>query len=151
VRPRVRVAGVLIEGGKLLVLRVRNSVSPSSDRRWSLPGGGLELGESLEACLRREMKEETGLEITVGKLLYVCDRLLDEDHTVHMTFLVHRTLGQLTVGQEPEPHANEILGAEFVPVQDLTSKGFSALFQEIVEAEFPGSGSYRGSVANIGL
>jgi len=129
VGPRVRVAGVLIEGGKLLVLRVRNSVSPSSDRRWSLPGGGLELGESLEACLRREMKEETGLEITVGKLLYVCDRLLDEDHTVHMTFLVHRTSGQLTVGQEPEPHANEILGAARSRLQRLlTDAGYPSAY-----------------------
>ena len=39
------------------------------------------------------MKEETGLEITVGKLLYVCDRLLDGDHTVHLTS-GHSRLGE---------------------------------------------------------
>ncbi len=54
--PRVRLTGVLIEEGKLLLLRVRDPVSVSSDRRWSLPGGTLEPGESIGDCLRREVK-----------------------------------------------------------------------------------------------
>jgi ADP-ribose pyrophosphatase YjhB (NUDIX family) len=151
VSPRVRVTGVLIEGGRILLLRVRDPISPSSDRRWSLPGGKPEFGESIEACLKREMREETGLDVSVGKLLYVCDRILGSDHVVHMTFLVHRNSGHLVLGREPEPDANEILDVELVPIEDLESRGFTARFRELVEAGFPGAGSYKGLVRNIGL
>ncbi len=104
--------------------------------------------------MRREVKEETGLDIAIKRLLYICDRLEDAHHVVHITFLLQRTSGELVVGREPEPDANEILAAEFVPIGDLQSRGFSAFsaeFQGIVEAGFPDSGSYKGPTRNIGL
>jgi len=150
-RPKDRVMGVLIEDGKLLVLRMRDAVSGSSGRKWSLAGGTLEYGESIEACLKREMKEETGLDVTVGRLLYLCERLGDGDHVVHMTFLVRRKSGELRVGYEPEPGANEIVDARFVPVEALTALGFSERFQEIAASGFPDAGTYKGSIRTIGL
>ena len=144
---KLRITGVLIEDGKILLLE--QDVVDS--RRWSLPGGGLEHGETIEDCLVREMKEETGLTVEIDRLLYLCDRLHDGNHVVHITFLVNKTGGELMRGAEPERGANRIRSVQMVALADLPDYGFSARFCELAMKGFPGSGTYQGSVANIGL
>jgi ADP-ribose pyrophosphatase YjhB (NUDIX family) len=63
------VTGIVVENGRLLLL----NQDTDSGRSWSLPGGKLENGETLARALVREMKEETGLDVEPGRLLYVCD------------------------------------------------------------------------------
>lgn len=138
--PRIRVTGILIENGCLLLehvmLRERSN--------WSLPGGGLEWGETIEACLEREVFEETGVHVVVGELLYVCDRFKGlGNHVVDMSFLVHR------VGGGPaQPIAgisdDSISEVRMVPLETLERYGFSARFRELAEQGFPGKGSYGG-------
>jgi ADP-ribose pyrophosphatase YjhB (NUDIX family) len=147
VRPKVRATAILIEDGRLLLVQQR----VDDVRHWSLPGGALEAGESLAACVTREVREETGLDVSADRLLYVCDRIEGGAHVVHITFLVHRVGGQLRVGREPETGANQIADVQMVPVASLVEYGFSQRFQELVESGFPGGGTYRGSVSNIGL
>src|SRR5207253_356604 len=98
------------------ILLCQQHVTESSSRAWSLPGGTLEFGESIEHCLLREMEEETGLIVKLGGLLYVADRIQDGRHIVHLTFIVHRVAGRLKSGTEPEAGANPIYGVEFVPL-----------------------------------
>ncbi|MDP6039659.1 MAG: NUDIX hydrolase [Candidatus Latescibacteria bacterium] len=145
--PKVRVTGILIEDGEILLVEqlVTNLC------RWSLPGGTLEFGESIEAGLKREMVEETGLGVDVERLLYVCDRLYDDTHVVHMTFEIKRVDGTLIVGEEPESDANPITDVAMVPLDDLETYGFAVRFRELAENGFPNSGTYRGLVENIGL
>jgi 8-oxo-dGTP diphosphatase len=64
-------AVVLIEGRVVLVRRAH----PPMEGQWTLPGGTVELGETLEAALVREMREETGLDVEVGAVLEVFDRV----------------------------------------------------------------------------
>ncbi|MEV4552176.1 NUDIX hydrolase [Nonomuraea wenchangensis] len=84
---KVRVTGVLIEDGRLLLL----DQDTGGGRSWSLPGGKVEPGEPIVDALVREMREETGLDVEAGRLLYVCDHLPGGDtHVVHLTFEVTR-------------------------------------------------------------
>jgi 8-oxo-dGTP diphosphatase len=76
-RPVVGVGGVIIEGGRALLIR-RGSEPLRGE--WSIPGGTLELGESLQEGVARELREETGLEVRVLEVIEVFDRIfLDED------------------------------------------------------------------------
>ena len=147
--PKVRVTGILIESNEILLLR--QNVAKSMSREWSLPGGALETGETLEQCLIREMKEETGLDVLVGDLLYVCDRMQDDNHVVQISFLVERNGGQLRRGSEPEVGANKIQDVRMVPVRKLSEYGFGQSFCAVAEAGFADRGRYAGSIENIGL
>ena len=142
---RVRVTGIVIEDGQLLLL---NQDTPGTGRSWSLPGGKLEDGETLAGALVREMKEETGLAVEPGRLLYVCDHLPAQ--VVHVTFEARRTggtVGDISAGADTTP----IRGVEFVPVSRLPALGFSDRFTQLVTAGFPGAGSYMGPKSAIGL
>ena len=75
-RPVVGVGGVVIEGGRALL--IRRGSEPLLGQ-WSIPGGTLELGESLEQGVARELREETGLEVRVLELIEVFDRIFPQD------------------------------------------------------------------------
>lgn len=143
----VRVTGVVIEDDRILVL----DQDTGTGRAWSLPGGKVEDGETLAEALVREMREETGLQVEPGRLLYVCDHLPgDGTHVVHLTFEARRaggTAGKVAAGLDTRP----IRGVEFVKLADLPSLGFTDRFGELAMAGFPGAGRYMGAKASIGL
>ena len=67
---RIGVRGIAYQNGKLLsVLHKDHDGNPVDF--WAIPGGGLDSGESIEACVQREMIEETGIAPKVGRLLFV--------------------------------------------------------------------------------
>jgi 8-oxo-dGTP diphosphatase len=71
-RPIVGVGGVVIENGRALLIR-RGSEPLRGE--WSIPGGTLELGETLQEGVARELLEETGLDVHVLGLIEVFDRI----------------------------------------------------------------------------
>jgi len=71
-RPIVGVGGVVIEGGRALL--IRRGTEPLLGQ-WSIPGGTLELGETLLEGTARELKEETGLEVKVLDMIEVFERI----------------------------------------------------------------------------
>ena len=63
----IRYQAAVVDGGRLLLLRL----APRDEAPfWALPGGGREAGESEEACVAREIREEAGIEVEVGPLLH---------------------------------------------------------------------------------
>jgi ADP-ribose pyrophosphatase YjhB (NUDIX family) len=138
------VTGVMVEEDRILLLRQ----AAGDGRAWSLPGGKVEDGETLAGALVREMREETGLDVEAGRLLYLCDHV--PAGVVHATFEVRRVggvLGDIAAGADTTP----ILGVELVPIAGLPGLGFSERFCELARAGFPGAGTYAGAKSAIGL
>jgi ADP-ribose pyrophosphatase YjhB (NUDIX family) len=77
---------VIVADGKVVLVRRRHEPLAG---RWSLPGGTLEVGETLTAGVAREMLEETGLVVEVGPVIDVFDRItLDEASRVEYHFVL---------------------------------------------------------------
>jgi ADP-ribose pyrophosphatase YjhB (NUDIX family) len=108
---QIRVTGILVNCGKVLL--VKQNVS--SDRVWSLPGGRLEAGESLEQGIVREMAEETGLQTRALRLLYLCDKIDSIPPMLHITFLMERVSGELTLPTN-EFDENPIHDVRMIPI-----------------------------------
>jgi 8-oxo-dGTP diphosphatase len=67
---RVSAYAIICDAGRVLLCRISKQL-PHLQGAWTLPGGGLEFGESPEAALVREVKEETGFDVEVGALAKV--------------------------------------------------------------------------------
>jgi 8-oxo-dGTP diphosphatase len=102
-RPIVGVGAVVIDGGRVLLVRRGNEPLKGE---WSLPGGAVEVGETLGTAIAREVLEETGLEVEVGPMIDVLDRIrLDADgrvlyHYVLIDFVCRPTGGALCCGTD---------------------------------------------------
>lgn len=74
-RPVVGVGGVVISDGRTLLIR---RSGPPLQGEWSIPGGTLETGETLREGVRRELREETGVEVRVGEMIEVFERIFPD-------------------------------------------------------------------------
>ncbi len=104
------VGGVVIEDGRALLIR---RGSEPLKGQWSIPGGTLELGETLAHGVARELQEETGLHVKVGELIEVFERIFPagesaaevangrpQYHFVILDYLCERIGGELRAGSD---------------------------------------------------
>ena len=75
-RPVLAVGAVVVDRGRALL--VKRAQEPAKGA-WSIPGGKVEYGETLQDAVRREIKEETGLDIEVGRRLRILQRMFRDD------------------------------------------------------------------------
>lgn len=127
-RPIVGVGAVIVQDGKVVLIRRR--YEPLAGQ-WSLPGGTLELGETLETGTAREMLEETGLVVDVGPVIEVFDRImLDETrrvryHFVLVDYLCWPVSGDLRAGSDVDDAA--FAAPEELPRYGLTKKATAVI------------------------
>ncbi len=122
---RIRVTGLLIEGNKILVLEQK-----TSDRKYAIPGGGVEIDETLEQALVREFKEETGLTIKTNQILYISEYYKDANtHVVEIAFTVSRTdkTEKIILGNEPNSSDHIISNYKLIPINELGDIGMEKL------------------------
>lgn len=104
----VSVAGVVVDdAGRVLVIQRRDN------GHWEAPGGVLELNESFEEGVRREIFEETGMYVTVGRLTGVYKNV-----RVGVVALVFRCTPALTRG-DAQPHTAEAAAVRWVEVAEV--------------------------------
>ena len=109
-RPVVGIGGVVIENGRALL--IKRGTEPLLGQ-WSIPGGTLELGESLQQGVARELFEETGLVVQVLDMIEVFDRIFMEPeaglsepvsrpkyHYVIVDYLCERLGGEARAGSD---------------------------------------------------
>lgn len=110
----IRYQAAVVDGQRLLLLRL----APWDEAPfWALPGGGREAGESAEACVAREVREETCIEVAVGPLLYdVPADPPDGTYTRWRTYLCRVTRGEAAPGGG-EGWA-EITAVRWLPLDD---------------------------------
>ena len=94
-RPIVGVGGVVIEDQRVLLILRGNEPLKG---RWSIPGGTLELGETLMEGAARELTEETGLLVRVMDMIVVFERRRPRFHFVIVDFLCQRISGEAMAG-----------------------------------------------------
>jgi 8-oxo-dGTP diphosphatase len=90
--------GILVEDGKILL--IKRAKEPELGK-WAIPGGRIEEDETAEECLKREFKEETGLDIEIVKLTGIYsepDR--DPRKIIGAAYIVKRIGGELRAGDD---------------------------------------------------
>jgi ADP-ribose pyrophosphatase YjhB (NUDIX family) len=97
VHPTVAVGAIAFDGDGRVLLIQRGR--PPGVGLWTLPGGRVELGESLRDAVAREVREETGLEATVGVLVEVVERIIRDDAgDIAYHYVIHDYLAEVSGG-----------------------------------------------------
>jgi 8-oxo-dGTP diphosphatase len=131
-RPIVGVGGVVISEGRTLLIR---RGGPPLEGRWSIPGGTLEVGETLLNGVRRELIEETGIEVRVLDLIEVFERInLDGKgkpryHFVILDYLCEAVRGEARAG-------SDVTDVAWVPRSELGRYSLTHMATRVIEKAF---------------
>lgn len=119
---RVRSCAIIIHKERILL--IKQQVPTRNEPIWIPPGGGVEMGESSQEAVVREVFEETHLKITPKKLLYIHEFIEPPYHAVELYYFSEINSGVLKKGSDPElaSENQQIMKCEFVEVSQLKNK-----------------------------
>jgi 8-oxo-dGTP diphosphatase len=127
-QPIVGVGAVIVAGDRALL--VRRATEPLKGE-WSVPGGMLELRETLRDGVRREALEETGLQVEVGEVLDVSDSIFTDEqgrtqyHYVLIDYLCRPVAGEAMAG-------SDVTEVQWVTPRDLTAMQLRKSIEQVV-------------------
>ncbi len=130
-RIRIRVGAVIVKHGEILL------VKHEKDGRtyWLLPGGGQEFGETAAQALERELKEECGLNVKCGQLLFMAESLPPDKHrqVMNLTFLAELVSGEAHLA---EKDSERLKGVAWVKKDQLSKLTFFPDFRDALLAQW---------------
>lgn len=125
-RPLVGVGAIIVDAGRVALIK---RGKPPLLGEWSIPGGMLELGETVRQCAEREALEETGLVVRATELLGVFDRVVLDDqkrcqyHYLLIDFLCERISGDLrAAGDAADAHWFTLEETRKLPLPEDTAR-----------------------------
>jgi ADP-ribose pyrophosphatase YjhB (NUDIX family) len=141
-QPVVGIGAVIIQDGKIALIKRGNEPSKG---KWTIPGGLVELGESLEAAVIRETKEEISLEVDNPRLIGVVDNVdLDEEGKVKYHYVIIDYLLQVKSGNtQAASDAEELRWVPFDEVENYNLTASFRLFFRQNRGKLEKSSSYR--------
>lgn len=135
-RQFVAIVALVVKDGKILISKRNDPANKKFHKKWEFPGGGVEHGETIHQSLRREVKEETGLKIEIGKPVPM----------IYMgTYRGRSGIGQLYVitylcnptGGRLAPHDQEVLQCRWIDPKDAKKYKMLPGNQRIIKAALP--------------
>lgn len=102
-QPRVAVGAIVFEENKVLLVR---RGQPPAEGAWAIPGGRVELGESMQKAAEREIREETGLNVRAKDPVFTFDVVVRDDngrvrfHYVIVDLIADYVSGELRAGDD---------------------------------------------------
>ena len=114
---------VILYNRKILLMRCSYD-----NKTWEIPGGKVEFGEDLHTALRREIKEETDLEISIEKLLHAGTFVTSEKHIVGLIYLSRAKSGDVKISHEH----TDFIWAEKCQLMNMLSNGIKGI-NELIE------------------
>jgi len=137
-RPVVGVGGVVIREGRALL--VRRGSEPLKGE-WSIPGGTLELGETIREGVERELREETGLEVRVLELIEVFERIFPGDGRPRYHFVILDYLCEAPEGT-PRP-GSDVTDIAFAREDELDRYRLTPTATRVLKKAFAMAGARR--------
>lgn len=133
IRPVIAVGALVIWQDKVLLVRRRQ---PPNAGLWAIPGGAVQLGETLQTAAERELREETSITIRAGKPIYTFEHIdRDSDGQVRYHYVIVDLLGHYLAG---EPKANsDALEARWISAPELTTLRVSEATLRFLRQQFP--------------
>jgi ADP-ribose pyrophosphatase YjhB (NUDIX family) len=145
-RPVVGVGGVVIHNSCVLLIR---RGSPPLHGEWSIPGGTLELGESILEGIRRELQEETGIEVRVLGLIEVFDRIFrDSAGRIQYHFVIVDHLCELISGSASA--ASDVSDTAWVREDELGKYSLTEVATRVVRKAFAMAASFDSAKPPMG-
>lgn len=126
--PQISVAAIVFDKQSRVLLIQRGQ--PPAEGLWSIPGGKVRYGENLLNACKREVMEETGIEIEPGPLVEIIERITEGFHYVILDHVAH------TIG-ETEQHpvaASDVIDARWVALSEIehydTTEGLAPVIEK---------------------
>ena len=136
-RHRIRAAAIVTDGESVLLVQHQHNDINEGQSWWVPPGGGVEGKESLMECARREVLEETGLSVELGRIAYVREFIEPGFHHCEIFFVATSYSGTLKTGANPGSGIFDvdhmIKDVRFVPRDDMAGM---TIYPEIIKTSF---------------